>query len=88
MSCLFFFRFFFSTPAYTLKTMFSFPWDMIVVTVFLSILNQMEFHLVQKRKENCHRDHIPFNVIGKGNIVFSVRLVNSPINLAQENLPL
>ena len=23
-------------------------WDMIVVTVFLSILNQMEFHLVQK----------------------------------------
>ena len=23
-------------------------WDMIVVTVFLLILNQMEFHLVQK----------------------------------------
>ena len=27
---------------------------MIVVTVFLSILNQMEFHLGQNRKENCH----------------------------------
>ena len=36
---------------------------MIVVTVFLSILNQMEFHLVQNRKDNCQHDHIPFNVI-------------------------
>ena len=27
---------------------FHIEWDMIVVTVFLSILNQMEFHLVQK----------------------------------------
>jgi len=35
-------------------------------------LNQMEFHLVQNRKENCHHDHIPFNVKGKGNIVFSI----------------
>ena len=43
-----------------------------MVTVFLSILNQMEFHLVQNRKENCHHDHIPFNVRGIGNIVFSV----------------
>ena len=34
--------------------------------------NQMEFHLVQNRKENCHHDHIPFNVKGIGNIVFSV----------------
>ena len=32
----------------------------------------MEFHLVQNRKENCHRDHISFNVKGNGNIVFSV----------------
>ena len=39
-------------------------WDMIVVTVFLSILNQMEFHLVQNRMENCHHDHTPFNVEG------------------------
>ena len=32
---------------------FHIEWDMIVVTVFLSILNQMEFYLVQNRKENC-----------------------------------
>ena len=38
---------------------FQIEWDMIVVTVFLSILNQMDFHLVQNRKENCHHDHIP-----------------------------
>ena len=25
-----------------------------------------------KSKENCHHDHIPFNLKGKGNIVFSV----------------
>ena len=30
-------------------------WDMIVVTVFLSILNQMEFNLVQNWKENCQK---------------------------------
>ena len=47
---------------------------MIAVTVFLSILNQMEFHLVQNRKENCHHDHIKiaFNVEENGNLVFSV----------------
>ena len=44
---------------------------MIVVTVFLSILNQMEFHLVQNQKENCNHDHIPFNVKGNGTLVFS-----------------
>ena len=32
---------------------FQIKWDMIVVTAFLSILNQMEIHLVQNRKENC-----------------------------------
>ena len=41
----------------------SFPFD---------FLNQMDFNLVQNRKENCHHDHIPFNVKGNGNIVFSV----------------
>ena len=46
---------------------------MIIVTVFHSILNQMEFHLVQNRKENCHHDHILFNVKGNGNKVFSVQ---------------
>ena len=30
---------------------FLFEWDMIVVTVFILILNQMEFHFVQNRKE-------------------------------------
>ena len=40
---------------------------MIVVTVFLSILNKKQFHLVQNRKENCHHDHIPFNYKGNGN---------------------
>ena len=45
---------------------------MIVVTVFLPILNQMEIHLVQNRKDNCHYDHIPFSVKGKENLVFSV----------------
>ena len=37
----------------------------------ISILYQMELHLIQNRKENCHHDHIPFNV--KGNIVSSVQ---------------
>ena len=46
---------------------------MIVVTVFLAILNQMDFHLVQNRKENCHHDNIPFNLEGNGNQVFSVQ---------------
>ena len=50
---------------------------MIVGTVFPSILNQMEFHLVQNQMENYPHDHIPFNVKGIGNIVFSVRASNS-----------
>ena len=37
-----------------------------------NFLNQLEFHLVQDRKENYHHDHIPFNEKGNGNIVFSV----------------
>ena len=41
----------------------SFPFD---------FLNQMEIHLVQNRKENCHHDHILFNLKGNGNIIFSV----------------
>ena len=45
---------------------------MIVVTVFLSIWNQMDFHLVQNVKENRHHDHIPFNLKGNENLVFSV----------------
>ena len=45
---------------------------MFVVTVFFSILNQMEAHLVQNQKENCYHDHIPFDVKGIVNIVFSM----------------
>ena len=52
---------------------FLMEWDVTVVTVFLSILNQMEFHLVQNRKENSYHDHLPFNVIGSGILVFSVQ---------------
>ena len=50
---------------------FHIEWDMIIVTVFLSILNRMEFHLVQNLNENCHHDHIPFNMKGNGKIIFS-----------------
>ena len=50
---------------------------MIVVTVFLSVLKQIKFCLVQNRKENRHHDHIPFNVKGNRNIVFSVYLTAS-----------
>ena len=45
---------------------------MIAVTVFLSILNQMELHFVQNLKENRHHDHIPFDLKEIGNIIFSV----------------
>ena len=34
---------------------------MIVVTVFLLIMNQIEFQLVHNQKENRHDDHIPLN---------------------------
>ena len=43
---------------------------MIVMTTFFSVLNQMEIHLVQNLKENCHHDHIPFNVKGEGKYSF------------------
>ena len=46
---------------------------MIVVTVFLSILSQMDFHLVRNRRENCHHDHIPFNVEVNSNIVDEIQ---------------
>ena len=51
---------------------FQIEWDMIMMTVCLSTLNQMEFHLVQNRTENCHHDHIPFNLKGNRILVFSV----------------
>ena len=51
---------------------FQFEWDMIVVTVFLPIFNQMELHFVQNREEYFHQDHILFNLKGNENTVFSV----------------
>ena len=43
-----------------------------MVTVFLSIFNRMEFHLVQNQKENGRHDHISLILKGNGNIVYSV----------------
>ena len=54
------------------------------MTVFLLILNQMEIHLVQNRKENCRHDHNPFNVKGNGNIVFLVCIHRTALNAATE----
>ena len=47
---------------------FQIEWDMVVVTVFLSILNQMEFQLVQYQEENCHHDRIPVDLKGSRNL--------------------
>ena len=62
--------------SYTEKTIFPFPFKLNGMWSWwqfsLRFFNQMEFHLVHNRKENCHHDHIPFNVKGNGNIVFSV----------------
>ena len=35
--------------------------NVIVVTVFLLIMSQTEFHLVPNQKENCHYDPFPFS---------------------------
>ena len=35
---------------------------MIVVTVFILILNQTEYHWVHNQEENCHCNHILFNL--------------------------
>jgi len=67
---------------------FQIEWDMIVVTVFLSILNQMEFNLVQNRKENWHHDQIPFNLKGNGTYSFLSVSLNNPIHrkLVEKNI--
>ena len=44
--------------------------NVIVVTVFLSTLIQMELHSAQNWKENCHHDHIPFNFERKWKSIF------------------
>ena len=56
---------------------------MIAVTVFRSILNQMEYHLVQNRKENTHYDHVPFNLKGNGILVLSVQANLHSISFGQ-----
>ena len=61
---------------------FQIEWDMIEVTVFLSILNQMELHLGQNREENCHHDHIPINVKGNGILVCSVQRIHMGVMVA------
>ena len=53
----------------------------------------MDFHFVQNRKENCHHDHILFNVKGNGNIVFSVYrygtfTTGAPLRYNCQDLPL
>ena len=53
----------------------SFPFD---------FLNQMDFHLVQNRKENSHHNRIPFKVKGNANIVFSVHDHNGPCGLTAQ----
>ena len=35
---------------------------MILVTDFLSIMNQTEFHLVHNQDESCHYDYISLNL--------------------------
>ena len=44
----------------------------IVVTVFLSILNPMEFHLVFNQKENCLHDQILSNLKAIRNVCLRV----------------
>ena len=43
------------------------------LTVLLSIFNQIDFYLVQSRKENYHHDRIPFNLRGNENLGLWVR---------------
>ena len=50
---------------------------MIVVTDFLSILNQMEIYLAQNQKENCHHDHISFRL--KGTTVTGTTFVGTAV---------
>ena len=53
---------------------------MTVATVSLSILNRMDIHLVENRKENCHHDLIPFNLKGNGLRIFSM-LTHQPMQI-------
>ena len=50
---------------------FQIEWNMTVETIFLSILTQVEFHLVQNKNKNSHNNHVPFNLKKKQEIYFS-----------------
>ena len=71
--------------AYNEKPIFPFPFTLIndKRTVFLSILNQKEFHLAQNRKENCDHDHITFSLNGNGNLFFRMQPLFPLMYLAQ-----
>ena len=45
---------------------------MMVVAVFLSIFNQMDFHLVKGRGRVCRCGHVSFCVGGDGDMVYSM----------------
>ena len=52
----------------------SFPFD------FESKFNELEYHLVQNRTENCHHDHIiPFNLKGNGNLFLQVHFFDTSL---------
>ena len=42
------------------------------VSLIIPLSLIMDFNLVQDRKENCHHNHIPFNVKENGNMVSSM----------------
>ena len=66
--------------SHTEKTKFPFPFKLNGIwswgNFFLLILNQIKFHLVQNEKENCHNDHIQFNIKEKKSVILSVRKTN------------
>ena len=49
---------------------------MVMMTVLLLNMNPMEFNLVHNQNENCHHDHIPFNLKGIRNIFLWVQRVS------------
>ena len=56
---------------------------MVVVTVFL--LNQMDIHLVQNQKENCHYNYVPFRL--KGNVFSVCNLARQIIYIFGDSFP-
>ena len=44
---------------------------------FILIKNHKGFRSAQNRKENCHHDHIPFNLKGKSIFFVSVYIIQA-----------